>query len=127
VERFDRPLSARIRNESPEPITVAIDQSGHGLLNLSQHVEFALPTWQKGWCSTFGYGINAGPVTIHVSGPSVDFPTQTTIQVPTNPSNVTVLVDSGGQVHFSKDAPPADKLPCRSYPELIPGAGPSPT
>lgn len=113
---------AYIRNESPAPATVTIDQPSHAFLGGTQHLSFVLPPWQEGWCSAFGYGINEGAVTIAVTGPSVPFPTQTTINVTTAPTDVMVLVDADGAVHFSNGRPPPDKLPCQGYPQVDPTA-----
>jgi len=116
---------AWIRNESSDPVDVSIDYPSHGLFGGTDHLSLGLPPWQQGWCYAFGYGINAGSVTISVKGPSVPFPTSTTISVPNTPStDITVLVDSSGEVHFGKAAPPPEKGACEGYHQLVPTSSP---
>ncbi len=116
---------AWIRNEPSEPIDVAIGHPSHGLFGGTAHISFLVPPWQQGWCYAFGYGINAGSVAISVEGPSVPFPTSTTTSVlKSPPTNITVLVDSVGEVHFSNAAPPPEDGPCEGYHQLAPTSSP---
>ena len=87
-------------------------------------ITFDIPPWEEGWCAASGYGINAGSVTIDVSGPSVPFPISSTNTVPDSPAtNVRVLFDAEGDVHFDCGAP-TDTQPCHGYPELAPTEAP---
>ena len=116
---------AWLRDESAEPINVSIDQPSHGLFGGTDHIALGLPPWQKGWCYALGYGINAGSVTISVEGPSVPFPISTTFSVPaTPPTDITVVVDSKGEVHFSRAAPLPEKGGCVGYHEVVPTSPP---
>ena len=116
---------AWLRNESSEPVAVSIDDPGHDFLGATQHAVFVVPPWQKGWCAALGSGINAGTVTISVSGPPVPFLTSTTITVPVTPqTDVTVLINATGEVRFSNGAPPPDKLACKEYHVVVPTDSP---
>lgn len=117
--------STWLRNESSEPVEVSIDHPSHNFLGGSDHLVLEVPPWQEGWCYALGYGINAGSVTISVSGTSVPFPTSTTIKVPASAqTDVTVLIDSTGAVHFTNGAPPPEKAACEGYPQVVPTASP---
>ena len=116
---------AWLRNESSEPVAVSIDDPGHTFLGATRHAIFVVPRWQKGWCAALGSGINAGSVTISVSGPSVPFPTLTTITVPVTPqTDVTVLINATGEVRFTNGAPPPDKVACKEYHVVVPTDSP---
>ena len=116
---------AWLRNESSEPVAVSIDDPGHNFLGATRHAIFVVPRWQKGWCAALGSGINAGSVTISVSGPSVPFPTLTTITVPVTPqTDVTVLINATGEVRFTNGAPPPDKVACKEYHVVVPTDSP---
>jgi hypothetical protein len=116
---------AWLRNESSQPVGVSIDHASHSFLGGTEHLVLGVPPWQEGWCYALGYGINAGSVTISVSGPSVPFPTSTTITVPTTPqTDVTALIDSTGAVHFTNGAPQPDKAACEGYQQVVPTDSP---
>ena len=116
---------AWLRNESSEPVVVSIDHPGHNFLGATEHAVFVVPPWQKGWCAALASGINAGSVTISVSGPSVPFLTSTTITVPVTPqTDVTVLINSTGEVRFTNGAPPPDKAACKEYHVVVPTDSP---
>lgn len=119
---------AWLRNESPETVAISIEQTSHaglsGVFGGTDRQAHAIPTWQEGWCNAAGYGINAGPLTIEVTGELVPFPISTTIEVPETPqTQISVTVDSSGEVHFAATAP-TSAAPCSNYPEAVPSSRP---
>lgn len=115
------------RNESAEPVTITIVQPSGGFFGGSSTTVHEIPPWQKGWCYVAGFGLfaGAGEMTISVTGSALPSPASTTIPTPiAPPTNVGVLVDASGVVHFTTAAPKLDTGSCQMYRELFPTTSP---
>jgi len=115
------------RNESAQPVTITIEEPPSGFFGSSITTVQEIPPWQKGWCYAGGIFLGGGPgeMAISVTGSGLPSPASTTIPTPiVPPTNVGVLIDASGVVHFTSATPKPDKGSCQMYREIFPTSSP---
>jgi hypothetical protein len=112
----------QVRNVSASAITFEIDSPSQGMFPGIDRLVLVLDPWSPGLCPSTRIGVDAGAITVTISGPGVhgtQSHSWTTSYVgQTGEVDLNVLVDATGTVTFGGPIPPA--VSCQSDPVRTP-------